>query len=120
VSSTSQKTIIASEARPLAEYKWGQQCDAFVLVDTDALSVKLEQMPPLSSEMMHFHRQAQQFFYVLEGEAVMEIDGQEVVLGKSEGVLVEPGAAHRIMNRKDQLLRFVVTSHPNTRNDRFE
>ncbi len=118
MSSNGNKTIIVSETAPLLQYKWGNDCDAYVLVDNDDLSVKLEQMPPHSSEMVHFHATAQQFFYVLDGEAIMEIDDEEVLLQKCEGVLIEPGAVHRIINRQDSTLRFVVTSQPNTTKDR--
>jgi mannose-6-phosphate isomerase-like protein (cupin superfamily) len=115
---SSSKTIVVSDAKPLQEYKWGNECDACVLVNEPELSVKLEQMPAGASEQMHFHARVQQFFYVLAGEAVMEIDGKMLQLSKSEGVLIKPGAAHRIMNKGDETLRFVVTSQPGVGSDR--
>jgi mannose-6-phosphate isomerase-like protein (cupin superfamily) len=112
------KTIIVSDAKPLHQYKWGNDCDAYVLVDEPQLNVKLEQMPAGTSELMHFHATTQQFFYVMSGEATMEIDKEEVHLKKSEGVLIKPGAVHRIINTGKETLRFVVTSQPGVGSDR--
>jgi mannose-6-phosphate isomerase-like protein (cupin superfamily) len=112
------KSIIVSDAKPLQQYKWGNECDAYVLVNEPELSVKLEQMPAGTSELMHFHAKVQQFFYVLAGEATMEIDNKIVFLKKSEGVLIKPGAVHRIMNDGNEPLRFVVTSQPGVGSDR--
>lgn len=112
------KTIIVFDAKPLQQYKWGNDCDAYVLVDEPQLSVKLEQMPAGTSELMHFHAKVHQFFYVLAGEATMEIDGRQVQMRKSEGVLIRPGAVHRILNNGNETLRFVVTSQPGVDKDR--
>ena len=112
------KTIIVSDTKPLQQYKWGNDCDAYVLVDEPQLNVKLEQMPAGASELMHFHASVQQFFYVLAGEATMEIDKKMLALKKSEGVLIKPGAVHRIMNTGNETLRFVVTSQPGVGSDR--
>ncbi len=114
------KQIIVSDARPLAQYKWGADCDAYVLVDEPTLNVKLEQMPCGACETVHFHQRSQQFFYVLAGEASMEIAGKALQLRKSEGVLVEAGARHRICNHGTEPLRFVVTSQPAVGQDRVE
>lgn len=115
-----EKQIIVSDTRPLAQYKWGADCDAYVLVDEPALSVKLEQMQPGTCETLHFHQRSQQFFYVLAGEASMEIADDTLQLRKSEGVLVEAGARHRICNHGTEPLRFVVTSQPAVGHDRVE
>jgi mannose-6-phosphate isomerase-like protein (cupin superfamily) len=39
------------------------------------LSVIEERMPPGASEVGHFHRNAQQFFLILSGQAIMEANG---------------------------------------------
>lgn len=113
------KSIIVSDAAPLEQYKWGNDCDAYVLVDEPELIVKLEQMPVGACELVHFHRHCQQFFYVLAGEASMEIDNDAIQLKQSEGVLIAPGAKHRICNHGTSTLRFVVTSQPAVGTDRI-
>lgn len=113
------KNIIVSDAALLEQYKWGHDCDAYVLVDEPELSVKLEQMPIGACELVHFHSHCQQFFYVLAGEASMDIDNDTIQLKQSEGVLIAPGARHRICNEGNTTLRFVVTSQPAVGADRI-
>jgi mannose-6-phosphate isomerase-like protein (cupin superfamily) len=48
-------------------YTWGDGCDGWHLVRTTTLSVIEERMPPGTSEVRHYHRRADQFFYVLQG-----------------------------------------------------
>lgn len=75
-----------------------------------SIDVTQEKMPPGSSETRHLHRMAQQFFYVLSGEAAREIDGR----------LVSPGSAHRMQNTSKRNLEILVTSEPPTHGDREE
>ncbi len=50
-------------------YQWGDNCESWVLVDTEGLSVKQETMPGGMKENLHFHVNAQQFFFILKGTA---------------------------------------------------
>jgi mannose-6-phosphate isomerase-like protein (cupin superfamily) len=59
---------------PLNHYKWGNNCDGWVLVDTEDLSVKQERMSPQTSEALHYHEKAQQFFFILRGIATFEVE----------------------------------------------
>jgi hypothetical protein len=45
-------------------YKWGQDCDGWILANADDLRVIEERMPPQSAEVRHYHAQAKPFFYV--------------------------------------------------------
>src|SRR5258708_10057887 len=71
-------------------YVWGQQSDGWHLVRDQKLSVIEEQMQPGTSEVLHYHRIAQQFFYILSGEAAMEIDGPDFRLASASGIHVLP------------------------------
>lgn len=101
-------------------YGWGDCCDGWYLVKNDRLNVIQERMPPGSSETRHRHRKAQQFFYVLNGEAALDLDGRVLVLHAAEGALVPAGAAHRMQNRSGRDLEFLVTSEPPSHGDREE
>jgi len=59
-------------------YKWGEGGVGWPLVDTDGLLVVEETMAPGFSEKRHHHK-ATQCFYILEGTALMKIDGQNIV-----------------------------------------
>ena len=69
-------------------------------------------MPSGTSEARPVHERARQFFFVLEGEAVLEIDGLEHLLAARHGLEVAPGTAHQIFNRAATDLNFLVISLP--------
>jgi mannose-6-phosphate isomerase-like protein (cupin superfamily) len=104
-------------------YKWGgpnaDQCDGWHLVRTPQLSVIEEIMPPNTSERRHHHLHARQFFYILEGELSIEIEGTQLHLNPDEGVEITPGQAHQVMNRNAVPARFLVTSQPPSHGDRI-
>jgi mannose-6-phosphate isomerase-like protein (cupin superfamily) len=84
----------------------------------EKLSVIEEQMPVGASEILHYHSRAQQFFFVLSGEAVMEVDGCETRLVAREGLHIPPGVRHLIRNVSSAPLRFLVISQPPSHGDR--
>lgn len=99
-------------------YVWGGTCDGWHLLEGDDLSVIEERVPPGASEVRHRHHRARQFFYVLEGEATLEVDGITHVLRRGEGLHVPPGAAHRLRNASVADIRFLVVSSPRSHGDR--
>ncbi len=101
-------------------YHWGDNCSGWHLVKSPELSIIEELMPPNTSEKMHYHSQAQQFFRVLKGKACFEIENESIELESGEGILIPPGAKHRISNERSEDLEFLVISQPTTRGDRIE
>jgi mannose-6-phosphate isomerase-like protein (cupin superfamily) len=108
-----------SKKHPLSHYTWGGDCDGWNLVDDAGLSVKLERMPPGMSEQLHFHERAKQFFFILEGEAVFEIDEEIVLVHEGEGLSILPNQKHRIINSTGTDLEFILSSQPSTSGDRI-
>ena len=100
-------------------YSWGDGCDGWHLVRTPELSVIEERMLPGTSEARHRHERARQFFYVLEGELTMEVDGRVVTLGAGQGLEIAPGVAHQAFNRSERDVRMLVTSVPPSHGDRI-
>lgn len=103
----------------LHHYKWGDNCDSWCFVDRDELSIKQELMPPATTEQLHYHAQATQFFFILKGSATMLIDDHEIVLIAQQGVEVKPGMLHSIGNFAQTDLEFLLYSHPSAKNDRI-
>jgi quercetin dioxygenase-like cupin family protein len=99
-------------------YLWGQACDGWHLLATDDLSVIEERMPPGTFEQRHRHARARQFFYVLEGEATLELDGTAHHLHRGEGLHIPPGSAHQMRNDGQAEVRFMVVSSPRSHGDR--
>ncbi|HEX8833795.1 MAG TPA: cupin domain-containing protein [Abditibacteriaceae bacterium] len=99
-------------------YKWGNNCDGWHLLKSADLSVIHERMPPGTSETKHLHRVSRQFFFVLSGVIVIEMDGQREELHASQGVEVNPGTAHQVFNTSDSDAEFLVVSQPPSHADR--
>ena len=103
-------------------YQWGDsdnpQCDGWHLVESETLSVIQERMPPNTQEVMHFHQKAEQFFFVIEGNATMIVDGEVHQLTSQQGIHIPAGTPHQMKNLTDCDLHFTVTSTPPSHGDR--
>jgi mannose-6-phosphate isomerase-like protein (cupin superfamily) len=84
------------------------------------LSVIEECVPPGQSEKRHFHEASRQFFYILQGEAVLEIERSEFMLKTQQGIDVPPRAVHQFRNVFDSDVKFLVISMPKAHGDRIE
>ena len=108
-------------SRQTAEhYVWGNTCDGWHLVKNANLSVIEEQMPPGTSEVWHHHQRAQQFFFVLFGQATMEIEGETIRLSAGQGFHISPSKRHQMRNESAEPVRFLVISQPPSHGDRVE
>ena len=99
-------------------YAWGDNCDGWHLLREPNLSVIEECVPPGASEVRHFHKNAQQFFFVLSGQAMMEADGERIPLSSGQGVAIPPGTRHQFRNHSEEPVRFLVISQPPSHGDR--
>jgi mannose-6-phosphate isomerase-like protein (cupin superfamily) len=110
-----------SVSRDNAEhYRWGMDCDGWHLVKDPALSVIEECMPPGAAEVRHHHERAQQFFYILSGEVLMEVDGETRLLAAGQGIRIMPRVRHQVRNPSADVVRFLVISQPPSHGDRVE
>ena len=101
-------------------YRWGNDCDAWYLVNDDQLSVIEELMPPGAAEIRHHHTKAQQFFFILSGEIMMEVEGETTLVRAGSGIRVLPGKKHQIRNPSSSPVRLLVISHPRSHGDRVD
>lgn len=101
-------------------YRWGVDCDAWHLVKDKNIAVIEEFMPPGAAEIRHHHVHAQQFFYILTGEVMMEIEGETSVVPAGSGIRVLPGKRHQVRNPTSEPVRFLVISQPPSRGDRVD
>jgi mannose-6-phosphate isomerase-like protein (cupin superfamily) len=100
------------------QYSWGNGCSGWHLLQREDCSVIEECVPSGQSEQCHYHTTARQFFYILQGEAVMEIDGSKFILRAQQGIEVPPGVAHQFRNESNIEVRFLVISVPKAHGDR--
>jgi len=108
-----------SKYEPLNHYRWRPDCDGWVLVDTENLSVKQERMAGHTSEVLHYHEKAQQFFFILQGIATFEVEEKSFTVRAGEGFHIEAGKKHRIINNTAEDIEFILSSQPSTNSDRF-
>ncbi len=99
-------------------YTWGGDCDGWHLLQTPGASVIQERMPPGRAETRHLHRRAQQFFYVLTGQATLEVDDETSLLRRRQGCAIPAGTPHTIRNAGRRALEFLVLSVPPSHGDR--
>ena len=60
------------------------------------------------------------FFYVLEGNLTMELEGEKHEIKTKQGLEIPPGAKHQARNDSQSPVEFIVISHPTTRGDRTD
>jgi quercetin dioxygenase-like cupin family protein len=101
-------------------YTWASVCDGWRLIDAPELSVIEERVPPGAEEVRHYHNEARQFFYVISGTAVLQIEGSEHQIPAGSGIQVAPGVQHKFMNQSDKDVVFLVISAPSTKADRID
>lgn len=117
----SRTTKAAAVSRENAEhYRWGVDCDGWHLVRDRNLAVIEELMPPGAAEIRHYHAHAQQFFYVLDGEILMEVDGEKTLMPAGSGIRILPGMRHQVRNPTSSAVRFLVISQPPSHGDRID
>ena len=67
-------------------------------------------VPAGRATRIHFHRIAEEFYFILEGRGTMEIDGESRAVGPGDAILIPPGAWHSI--GAEESLRFLCCCAP--------
>jgi mannose-6-phosphate isomerase-like protein (cupin superfamily) len=101
-------------------YLWGNNCDGWHLVKQADMSAIAERVPAGESEQRHYHIYSRQFFYILTGEAVIEVDGDRQVLKAQQGIEIPPRAVHQFRNESSSDVTFLVISVPKSHGDRVD
>ena len=90
---------VLSKDSCLSHYKWGDNCDGWNFISQPDAVVKQELMPANTSEDLHYHKKAQQFFFILKGEAEFLIENKQIKVNAQEGLTIYPGDNIRIPER---------------------
>lgn len=69
-------------------------------------------LPPGAATAPHFHPQAEEIYYLLEGRGRMQIEGDVQEVGPGDAVAIPPGARHQITNIGNETLRFLCCCAP--------
>ena len=69
-------------------------------------------LPPAGKTDRHYHKLAEEIYFILEGSGQMEIDGKEQAVGVNDAILIPPNAWHQIINTGTEDLRFLCCCAP--------
>lgn len=70
-----------------------------------------------NSTVRHYHREAEEIYFILDGSGRMEIDGVVRSVGPGDAILIPPGAWHEITATADGDLRFLCACAPPYRHE---
>ncbi len=73
--------------------------------------VRIE-FPAGSNSRPHYHPIAEESYYILQGEARLEIDGETCLLKSEDAVLIRPGQHHQIWALGDEPLVLLLACAP--------
>lgn len=76
------------------------------------LDYRISVYQPKAYVKPHHHKQQEQVYHVLDGEGLMELDGERTVVRKDDVIFIPPGVEHAIYNTGMVDLRFVVVTSP--------
>ena len=65
----------------------------------------------------HYHRDAEEIYFLLEGSGQMELDGDVVPVSPGDAILIPPGARHQIRAAAGGRLRFLCCCSPPYRHE---
>lgn len=76
------------------------------------LDYRISTYQPKAHVAPHAHRIQEQIYHILEGEALMELNGERRVVRKHDVIFVPPGVVHAIYNTGLADLTFIVVTSP--------
>ncbi|HKY86904.1 MAG TPA: cupin domain-containing protein [Pseudorhodoplanes sp.] len=109
--------------RSVAEVSWkefpnhfgGALSKPLVMPDTAGsrhLDYRISMYRPMAHVVLHTHKIQEQIYHVIEGEGLMEIDGDRRVVRKNDVIFLPPGVPHSIANSGLVDLVFLVVTSP--------
>ena len=104
--------VVGIHQQTTPSYSWAEGCQAWILNNTETATIKEELMAPGTREQLHLHKAMEQFFYILEGVAVIVLEGRTFQLNAGQGLHIVANTAHFIENKSGASLRFLVISTP--------
>ena len=69
-------------------------------------------LEPAQATQRHYHRVAEEIYYITHGTGRMEIDGVEHDVAPGDAILIPPGAWHQINATSDEPLRLLCCCSP--------
>jgi mannose-6-phosphate isomerase-like protein (cupin superfamily) len=74
-------------------------------------------LDPGQAAQRHYHREAEEIYFLLEGIGEMEVDGERARVSPGDAILIPPGAWHQIRASADGPLRLLCCCAPPYRHE---
>jgi len=121
--SAGRKTAQRASIRPAAGAMWDEPPGHFggafskMLVRPEAtgskiIDYRISVYQPRAYVAPHSHRIQEQVYHILDGEGLMEIEGERSVVRRDDVIFLPPGVEHAIYNTGLTDLRFIVVTSP--------
>ena len=81
-------------------------------VGSKQLDYRISTYQPMAYVENHVHQVQEQVYHVLDGEGLMEIEGEKQVVRKNDVIFLPPGAWHSLQNTGLGDLTFIVVTTP--------
>ncbi len=81
-------------------------------VGSRRIDYRISSYSPMARVEPHAHRVQEQIYHVLEGEGLLEVEGERVVLRRHDVVYLPPGVRHGFENTGLGDLVFLVVTSP--------
>lgn len=88
----------------VGERPWGTY---YVLADEPHYKLKRIIVNPGGKLSYQFHYKRQEQWTIIEGQATIVLDGEEIALSYGQSIFIPLGAKHRIMNLTDKPVVFI-------------
>jgi mannose-6-phosphate isomerase-like protein (cupin superfamily) len=79
---------------------------------TEVQSLAEATLEPDEATQRHYHRAAEEIYFVLKGSGRMEVDGDTRMIRPGDAVLIPAGACHTLENNGNSELRFLCCCAP--------
>jgi len=84
---------------------------------TAAQSLAEATLEPAETTQRHYHREAEEIYFVVKGSGELEVDGDVKRIRPGDAVLIPPGAWHQLENNGTSELRILCCCVPPYRHE---
>jgi mannose-6-phosphate isomerase-like protein (cupin superfamily) len=111
------RSLAAAEAFVTADGSTIRELCGLPTGGTENQSLAEATLEPGGSTQRHYHAEAEEIYFVLEGSGELELDGERATVGPGDAVPIATGAWHEIRNTGTVTLRFLCCCAPPYRHD---
>lgn len=80
--------------------------------ESDQIDFRVSLYPPHGAVSEHVHENAAHIYYIIDGEALMQLGDEEVLVTPGQAVFIPAGVVHAAQNAGTGNLQFVVLAIP--------